>query len=44
VTRKENGRPVNMRKVFRSLERVADDDDEREEDVDDIADMEHKIK
>ena len=45
VTRKEAGRPVNMRKVFRSLERVSDDDaDDREEDVDEIVDMEQKIK
>lgn len=45
VTRKEAGRPVNMRRVFRNLERVSDDDtDDREEDVDEIVDMEQKIK
>ncbi|KAK7114032.1 lon protease homolog 2, peroxisomal-like [Littorina saxatilis] len=45
VTRKEAGRPVNMPKVFRSLERTSDDEaEEREEDVDEIVDMEQRIK
>ncbi|XP_076449763.1 lon protease homolog 2, peroxisomal-like [Babylonia areolata] len=45
VTRKETGRPVNMRKVFRTLERPTHDEaDENEEDSDEIADMEQKIR
>ncbi|CAL1532329.1 unnamed protein product [Lymnaea stagnalis] len=43
VTRKEFGRPLNMRGVFQKLDTDIDDED-RDEDIDDNSDLEAKIK
>lgn len=45
VTRREVGQPANMRNVFRKIERVAEDeDDDNQDDVDEVTDLEQKIK
>ncbi|GFR59788.1 LON protease homolog 2, peroxisomal [Elysia marginata] len=43
VTRKEMGRPLNMGGVFRKVDPDLDDE-ERDEDVDEVGDLESKIK
>ena len=43
ITRKEGGRPVNMRRIFRGKLKT-DIDDEDNEDNDELMDLEMKIK
>ncbi|KAK6186413.1 hypothetical protein SNE40_008453 [Patella caerulea] len=46
ITRRESNRPINMRQAFRKLNtpNLQDEDDGENEDLDEIVDMEQKIK